>query len=298
VVPNAVSIFFTVLLIAVIPHGGRSIITGITDQNYFYFYFGAFLLQGICLAVAVRLKFITNGIPSFLSVFEFRLLFSYCALAFVGNILHLLLYRLDYYFVEKYCTAAQLGNYIQVSKLANLFFILPTILASAVFPLTASGQKTGIIKTITLLSRCLFISYLFICLLLILAGKWLFPFVFGNSFSGMYQPFIFLVPGILALSGIFTITAYFAGNNQIKHNITGSVLALLVIFTGDIIWIPKYGINAAAMVSSIGYLVYQVYVILVINREFNTKLSDFFLFRIRDIGNLKKLFRKQGNLSA
>jgi O-antigen/teichoic acid export membrane protein len=289
-VPNLIFITSTVFLALAIPYNGNSVIPGIHDGNYFYLYMCSFAVQGLLLALLAKIKYIKAGVLHFLSISEFRLLFNYCFMAFTGNIIHLLLYRIDYFFVEKYCDPVQLGNYIQVSKLVNLFFILPTILASVVFPVTASGQKTDIIKTLAILSRCIFTGYLVVCLVLAVAGKSFFPFVFGDSFSQMYYPFLCLIPGILALSGIFTITAYFAGINKIRHNITGSILALLVILAGDIIFIPRYGINAAALVSSAGYLVYQVYVIIIINREFNTKLRDFFVFRFSDINNIKKYF--------
>ncbi len=290
IIPNFIFIISTCFLIISIPYHGHSFIPGVTDDNYFYIYMYSFLVQGICLALFAKAKYIKNGFRHFLSISEFRLLFNYCFMAFAGNIIHLLLYRIDYFFVEKYCDPVQLGNYIQVSKLVNLFFILPTILASVIFPVTASGQKTGIINMLTLLSRFIFTGYLFICILLALAGKLFFPYLFGDSFSQMYIPFLLLIPGILALSGIFTITAYFAGKNRIRYNITGSVLALIVILAGDIIFIPRYGINAAALVSSAGYLVYQVYVLIIINKEFNTKLSDFFVFRFSDIKSIKDYF--------
>ncbi len=290
IVPNVIFIVSTCFLIVSIPYNGQSIIPGITDENYFYIYMYSFLVQGICLALFAKAKYIKTGFLHFLSISEFRLLFNYCFMAFAGNIIHLLLYRIDYFFVEKYCDAAQLGNYIQVSKLVNLFFILPTILASVIFPVTASGHKTDIIKMLTVLSRCIFTGYLFVCVVLAAIGKSFFPYLFGDSFSQMYYPFLYLIPGILALSGIFTITAYFAGKNKIRHNIIGSFLALMVILAGDILFIPRYGINAAALVSSAGYLVYQVYVIIIINKEFKTKLGDFFIFRLSDLKNIKNYF--------
>jgi O-antigen/teichoic acid export membrane protein len=122
-----------------------------------------------------------------------------------------------------------------------------------------------------------------------ITGKWFFPFVFGVSFSGMYQPFLLLVPGILSLSGLFTLTAYFAGKNQIKTNITGSVYALIVILAGNIIFIPKYGINAAALISSIAYIIYQGYILFVFKKEFNTPLSHFFISRFSDWQKINKL---------
>ena len=287
-VPNIIIISSTIILIVLIPYGGRSVIPSINDENYFYIYFSSFFIQGICMALATKIKYVKEGMGKFLSVAEFKLLFRYCALAFMGNIIFFLLYRVDYFFVEKYCTAEELGNYIQVSKLVHLFFILPTILASAIFPLTAAAQKKGINNLLTLLSRSIFFLYIFACLFLALTGKWLFPVVFGESFTAMYQPFVFLIPGILSLSGIFTLTAWFAGKNRIKINITGSVYALVVILVGDLIFIPKYGINAAAMISSVGYIVYQVYVIAVFKKEYPCSVADFFIFRSSDWKQIKQ----------
>jgi len=288
VIPNIIIISGTVTLIALIPYNGRSIVPAITDENYFYVYFASFFVQGIAMGIAVRIKYVKTGIFQFLSATEFRLLFRYCGLAFLGNIIFFLLYRVDYFFVEKYCATYELGNYIQVSKIVHLFFILPTILASAVFPITAGGRKEAINKLLTLLSRSIFLLYSLLCILLVLVGKWMFPFVFGESFTAMYQPFLWLIPGILSLSGIFTLTAYFAGKNRIKVNIIGSVYALLVIIIGDIIFIPKYGIEAAAIISSLGYIVYQVYIIAVFRKKYQTAVADFFIFRSSDWKQIKQ----------
>jgi O-antigen/teichoic acid export membrane protein len=287
IVPNCINIISTILLIALIPYSGKSIIPAVTNENYFYVYFSSFLVQGICMAIAAKIKYIKPGVQRFLSLTEFKILFRYCALAFVGNIIYFLLYRVDYFFVEKYCSAGQLGNYIQVSKLGHLFFILPTILASAVLPITAGGKKEDINQLLTLLSRSIFSIFFLACVFLAVTGQWLFPFMFGESFTDMYLPFLFLIPGILSLSGIFTLTAYFAGMNKIKVNIYGSLYALVFILAADIIFIPRYGIKAAALISSIGYIVYQVYIIYIFKKEFKTSLSDFFIFKFMDAQKLR-----------
>ncbi|MBK8520662.1 MAG: polysaccharide biosynthesis C-terminal domain-containing protein [Chitinophagaceae bacterium] len=288
VLPNIIIIAGTLILIMLIPYNGRSVIPAINDQNYFYVYFSIFFVQGLCMAIAAWIKFMPTFSFKILTAVQLQLLFRYCALAFAGNVIFFLLYRIDYFFVERYCTAAELGNYIQVSKLVHLFFILPTILASAVFPITAGGQKEAIVTLLTLLSRSIFLLYLLACAFLALTGKWLFPFVFGESFTAMYQPFLWLIPGILSLSGIFTLTAYFAGKNRVKVNIIGSVYALIVIVIGDILFIPQYGIVAAAMVSSAGYLVYQVYIIAVFKKEYQIAVADFFIFRSADLKKIKE----------
>ena len=291
IIPNIIIITGTVILIVLIPYNGQSVLPAITNQNYFYLYFSIFLLQGLCMAAAARLKFIKKTAFIFLSLKQFKILFRYCARAFVANIIFFLLYRVDYFFVEKYCTPQALGNYIQVSKLVHLFFILPTILASVVFPITAAGHNDGIDKLLTLLSRLLFTVYMLACILLAIIGKWLFPVVFGNSFSDMYLPFLCLMPGILSLSGIYTLAAYFAGKNRIVINIKGAVYALIVIVTGDLVFIPKYGIQAAAITSTAGYMVYQAYMIAVFKKEYQLAIADFFVFKISDFIKIKSSIR-------
>lgn len=286
--PNIIIIAGTIILIVSIPFNGKSLIPFINDENYFYFYFGSYFVQGVIMAILAGYRYVKKGWFSFLSLTDYNLIIRYCGLAFAGNIIFFLLYRVDYFFVEKYCSAVDLGNYIQVSKLVHLFFILPTILASAVFPITAGGQKAAIDKLLTLLSRSIFFVYVIACIVLGFTGGWLFPFVFGESFTNMHQVFIWLIPGILALSGIFTLTAYFAGSNRIRVNITGSVYALIVILIGDIIFIPEYGITAAALVSSVGYIVYQVYIIATFKKEYPCSAADFFIFRLSDWKQIKK----------
>ena len=281
--PNLVSIFINLTLVAFLPFfKGISLIPVIHDDNYFYWYFGSFLLQGIILVIVARLKYVQTWVTGFLTWPEFRLLFRYCAMAYIANIIFFFVYRIDYWFVERYCTPEDLGNYIQVSKLGQLFFIAPTILASAVFPLTAGGQKETVNRFLKMLSSGILLVYLVACGVLVICGQWLFPFVFGKSFSGMYQPFLFLIPGILSLSGLHTLTAYYAGKNRIRVNINGSLLALAVILVGDRIFIPRYGTVAAALTSSIGYIVYQAYVLWVFKKEYQTSVSGFFIFTLSD----------------
>ena len=109
----------------------------------------------------------------------------------------------------------------------------------------------------------------------------------------MYQPFLLLIPGILSLSGLFILTAYYAGKNRIRVNINGALLALAVVLAGDFIFIPRYGINAAAFTSSIGYIVYQAYVLWIFRKEYNTSLTGFFIFRFSDWQTIKQGMRNK-----
>ena len=264
----------------------------LTNEKYIFIYFGSFLAQGIILAIIFINKYNPSWKFQLPSISQIKILFQYCLLAFASNVVTFLYYRIDYWFVHHYRSPVELGNYIQVSKLAQMFFVLPGILAGAVFPITAGGRRQEINDILTILSRSILFLYGVACLFFVIVGKWLFPFVFGDSFDNMYVPFLFLIPGILALSTLYTLTAYYAGKNRVMVNLKGALLTFIIIVSGDILFIPSYGINAAAAVSSVGYIAYHVYVLSVFTKEYKTSALDFFIFRFSDIPKMKRSILK------
>lgn len=233
--------------------------------NFISLYFYSFLIQGIILFVIIIRT--TTALSFEFSRHDLQKVLKYSSVAFSANFLGLILNRIDYLFVKVYCSATDLGNYIQVAKIGQVFFLLPSILASVLFPVIASGKQPAIVKEIRSLSSKLFIGYGGVCLLIALCGYWLFPLVYGETFGGMYAAFLFYVPGILAMSSLYPYTVYFGGVNRVTVNLTGTAIAVLVTLAGDVLLIPRYGINAAALVSSISYITYMVYVVSVFKKQ-------------------------------
>ena len=300
VVPNLLLSGVNLLLIALVPN--NTAMQGLlTDEQYIPLYFSGFLLQGILLAIAFIIKYVKWKEFSFIPVSLLRSLFSFALIAVVTNSMTFLMYRIDYWFVNKYCSDADLGNYIQACKLAQLFFIIPSILAAVVFPMTASGRREEMNEKMQLLSRGLIVLYSIACTGLLLVGYWLFPFVFGASFNNMYWPFLLLVPAILSYSVTHLLTAYYGGKKVLSVNFLGNVFALTIIIAGDIVFIPVYGIKGAAVVSSAGYICYMCYMMYAHTREYKSKFADFLLFRKSDWQMLQKILaekflsRKQEN---
>jgi len=57
----------------------------------------------------------------------------------------------------------------------------------------------------------------------------------------------------------------------------GSLIGLLVIVGGDWLLIPRYGIAAAALVSSAGYISYLAYLLYCFKKEYKVPASNFFI---------------------
>ena len=288
VIPNLINLSVTIILILLLPYNNKSVFSLIDSSNYFYIYFFGFLVQGIVTLTLFPIFSKEKMSFAILRRDEIAKLLRFSLFAWSGNIIFFLLYRIDYWFVEKYCTPLELGNYIQVSKLAQLFFLVPSMFAGAIFPLTAAGNKSVILEWLGITSRFFLFIYSIICLVLVATGHWLFPLIFGESFIYMHTIFILFVPGILSLSTLYTITAFNGGNNRIKQNILGSLFALTIVITLNILLIPKYGAPAAAAICSVGYLSYYIYLLYQLKKSENIRLSSFFILQISDIARFRR----------
>ena len=133
----------------------------------------------------------------------------------------------------------------------------------------------------------LFSIYFLSLLLLALFGKFLFPYIYGESYDRMYSPMLWLSPGILALALQALLTAYYAGRDKVKYNLFGALLALIVIVIADFILIPPYAADGAAMGSSLGYLAYAIFMFVNYKKDTGIAYPEFLLVRKNDFQWLK-----------
>lgn len=284
--PNFLMVLLNVFVIILIP---KQVGTANTNSAFIIrLYFAFFVLTGAVLAAAFIIKnksWQTKAIPKFP---QLKLLVRYALLALMANIIFFLVYRVDYWFVQRLCSAEELGNYIQVSKLAQMLLIIPTIISSVVFPHTAGGMhRTEMKDNILRIGRITTMLYIVLFILILFFGKWMFPFVFGKSYDLMYVPFLLLLPGIWALSNLFILSAYFGGTNQVRINITGAALGLLAILAGDFLFIKRYGLPAAAIVSTVGYMVNFLFAFYHMKKEHPISITEYWTINKDDIQWLK-----------
>lgn len=286
--PNILMTSVNILLIILLLFTDRLI----SLKEYLDFYFGGFLLQGVLLAIAFFIVYGWNRKLVLPPKDSLKGIFRYAMQALAANVLFFLLYRIDYWFVEKYCSASELGNYIQVSKLGQLFLVIPGMMASAVFPAAARDQVADTKRSLLPVARAYTFLCLFACILIAVSGYWLFPFLFGSSFDRMYRPFLFLVPGILSLSMVKILAAFFSGRNQVWINIAFCMTGLMILLPVDLIVIPRWGIDAAAITSSFAYLSGLGLLIYLFLRNTSFSIRDLILINRSDIAEAVGLLKR------
>jgi O-antigen/teichoic acid export membrane protein len=258
-------------------------------------YFFVFLLQGIALVVAVVIKNKSWKEISLPGLKQTRQVLGYSLIAHFGNIIFFLVYRIDYWFVHAnpaVCSASDLGNYIQVSKMGQLLLVIPQIIASVIFPSSASGTgRAELSASVMVITRLLSRFFLVAMLVVALFGKPLFIFVFGETFNNMQLPFIIVTPGIFCLAVLALLAAYFSGKGILRVNVIGNVIALVVVILGDFLLVPKYGIIGAAAVSTAGYFVNMLYSLRRFYKDYAVSWIDFFKWQKQDYAWLLHLLR-------
>jgi len=299
--PNILLVLLNAAFVLTMPFSGHSGDDKLVNMVV-YRYFLLFFLQGILLALVFIVKnksWQQFGLPG---SGQLKKLAKYSLTALSANVIFYLVYRIDYWFVHintASCTESDLGNYIQVSKLGQLFLIVPQIIASVIFPKSAgTSDRSEISTSIMIIARLFSQMFLVVIVITSLFGGKLFTIVFGETFNRMQVPFLIIIPGIFCLSVLALLSAYFSGKGNLKVGVVGAAIALLVVIAGDYFLVPLYGIIGAAVVSTIGYFVNLLYSLLRFYKDYSLSWSDFFRWKKSDFTWLSSLFKNKASADA
>jgi O-antigen/teichoic acid export membrane protein len=258
-------------------------------SHFIEIYFSGYFLQGIVLRIFFFRKYAGKESSMFPTGAMLKKVMHYSLIALYANLIYFLVNRIDYWFVRHYCSASDLGNYIQASRLSQLLVVLPAIVGSTLFPVFSSSVNSRDGKALAPVIRILLWMNGGICFLIVSLGWYFIPLVFGVTFGKMCILFAFLIPGILSISMNYPIAAWFSSANKISTNIRGSLLALAVICMGDLILLPVYGILVAPLVSSTGFFCHYCYSVYILRKEYDVSPREFLLLKKSDLSRIMKL---------
>jgi O-antigen/teichoic acid export membrane protein len=230
-------------------------------------YFLLFPLQGVSLLSIYFLRYRSQKSFVFPALKQWKSLFEYSLKALSANLVFFLVMRFDYWVVKTNCSDIQTGNYLQAARLGQMLMIVPQIMAAVILP-AASRDSNNIKEVIARLVRIMFHIYILVFICIFLFGDLLVLKLFGSSFAGMNAVLLYSIPGFFFLSSLSLYAAWFAGQNKVTVNLRGAVYAFVFILTADLFFIPRYGIKAAAMISSIGYGINLLYAVIKYRNEF------------------------------
>jgi O-antigen/teichoic acid export membrane protein len=171
----------------------------------------------------------------------------------LGNLIQLLNYRLDSFLVLAFVNKAGVGLYaVAVSLSEGMWFIANSVAVVLLTNLTAGDEENAARMTPIVCRNTLLVTAL-ASLGAAAVAPWVIPAVFGNEFDGSVTPFMFLLPGTVALAGTKILAAYVFSRGRPLINAQIALVTLVITVVGDVILIPQFEVAGAAAASSGAY---------------------------------------------
>jgi O-antigen/teichoic acid export membrane protein len=192
------------------------------------------------------------------------------SIVMVTNVVQLFAYRLDFWLLKYFYSSYEVGLYAQANKFANLSWIIPNIFAQLLLPKFASVDRT---KTKEVFSVAFYFNFI-ILLITILCTQFFYAFYLEPEYKVGLRSFYLMLPGYFFWASVIYFGAFVSASGKFLYNLVGSSLCVVLIFLADIILIPSYGIEGAAIANSVTYtVVFFVYQYIFI-KKFSFRWSE------------------------
>jgi O-antigen/teichoic acid export membrane protein len=179
----------------------------------------------------------------------------YGSIAYLATLLQFLNYRMDYWIVQHFRGDEALGLYSLASSLAMMLWMLPRSAASVLLPATAAGDIGATAAHAARMSRVSVAAGAALTVPLVPFARLWIALLFGEDFAESATPFAILLVGCIpAIAGI-VLASSLAGINRLDVNLRASGIGLIVTVVLDILLIPRWGLEGAAVASATSYLV-------------------------------------------
>ncbi|MDB5200919.1 MAG: hypothetical protein JWQ27_328 [Ferruginibacter sp.] len=193
-----------------------------------------------------------------------------------SSLVYFIFLRADNFFVERYCNNTALGNYVQAGKIGQYFIYFSTVISATLLPFIKNETVGSSYEEWRRMMKPYLLLILAAALGIAFTGKWLFPFLFGEDFTMLYPIMLLLLPGYICLGLLTLINSVFIGKGSIRQILISDTIGLVLLLVLDILFVPRYGVIAAAIISSGCY----IFVFAFLARNFKQQ------FLLHDKGNI------------
>ena len=172
----------------------------------------------------------------------------------LGNLATFLNYRLDVFVVNYFLSPAQVGIYAVGVLASEALWQIPDAAALALIPRIARMPDRGSAEFTCFVTRQVSIWVCITGLILAVAAPKLIPLVFGAQFIGSVPVVWLILPGTAALAVGKVMSADLTGRGMPEYSSMFAFASLVLTAVLDLILIPRWGIQGAAIASSAAYL--------------------------------------------
>jgi O-antigen/teichoic acid export membrane protein len=204
--------------------------------------------------------------------------------SYVQTLASTLHFRIDQYMIAAFLDPTQVGLYAIAVNLVNLMLKVPDATGTVLYPrLAGAGAQDAHAQTSAVCRHTLFIMIVgATCYLLF--GPFLIRLLYGQAYVGAIRPMLLMLPGIVMLSLYLLLTRNFTGRNRQQVNIVAACVALGVNFGLNWTLIPRFGIEGAAISTTVSYGIAALILLVMFVRESGHTVAQTVLMRPAELG--------------
>jgi len=217
---------------------------------------------------------------------------SYGAKSYLANVMMVINYRLDLFIITGFLPLSQVGLYATAVTLAEMVGYMGNAVNTALIPKLASGNDSLTFSMTPKVTRLTLMLALLAALGMAVIAYPLILLFFGARFSGSYYPLLFLLPGIVALSGSAVLSGdLMARGKPIYTSVSSGITVVLTVIL-DFTLIPLWGIIGASIASSLVYLSLFALNYTFYRRESGERLGTVVIFTREDSREIMSFIKK------
>ena len=184
-------------------------------------------------------------------------LLNYGYKAHFSNILAFINYRADIFILGYFIGAAPVGIYAVAVTITEKLWLLSNAISTVLLPrlseLSSEEDKRRVLTP--LIARWVLWLTLFASLVLLLIGDIVIQLIFGDEFKEAYLAIVYLVPGIVVGACSRVLANDIAARGRPELNLSTSWITVIINIIANILLIPQYGLQGAALATSFAYIV-------------------------------------------
>jgi len=197
----------------------------------------------------------------------FKKALDYGLRIYLAGIFAALVLKADLYMVNFFRGPTEAGLYSLVSSFGDVFFLLPYSLAFIILPKITPLEDKDKASSIAKYFSIIFYLSLALSLGVFFFIKPVVKLLFGPVFLPSAETIIILLPGLICWALVSILGQYFAATKYNVKIIVGWFLAFLLNIILNYLYIPQFGIKAAALTSDITYFFILTYLLVLFKKE-------------------------------
>lgn len=202
-------------------------------------------------------------------------------------------YRFDIILLRLFVDYRDIGLYTVGVGLADKMWIIPDAFKDVLFAKTA--KKDSIKDVVISLKTNLYISLIIVVFIIIL-GEDIIRLLYGLEFINAYSVTVIIFFGIIPMIFFKLLNTLFISNGMQKVSFFVLLVSVTLNVAGNLLLIPRMGIQGAAYSSVLSYTICGLLFMLIFTKKWNVSFKELLLLNHSDIILIKESMKKRGRV--